>query len=61
MWKVLKVNLKKYKILQNTLISLIKSSKNKDITTIDKIISVTASLINLTFNSLFQLLHECNC
>lgn len=40
---------KKYKILQNTLpISLIKCSKDKDITTIDKIISVTASLINLT-------------
>ena len=56
---------KKYKILQNTLpISLINCSKDKDITTIDKIISVTASLINLTitllFNSLFQLFNECN-
>ena len=38
MWKRLHGQLKKkYKILQNTLISFIKSSKDKDITTIDKI------------------------
>ncbi|XP_011405762.1 PREDICTED: uncharacterized protein LOC100639161 [Amphimedon queenslandica] len=40
---------KKFKILQHTLpITLIKRPKDKDITTIDKIITVTAALVNLT-------------